>query len=64
MNMKPVEGSNAITHEAYDSQTRTLYLRFAKSVDKVHEVQDVDPATYREFLASKSKGKFFHSHLK
>lgn len=61
--MRPVTGSSAITAEGYNPLTKTLTLQFSRAKEPV-VIEDVDPATYREFLAANSKGKFFHERLK
>jgi hypothetical protein len=61
--MKQVVGSHAIVSQGYDASSQVLYLRFLNA-KTVTEIRGVDPVTYREFLAAKSKGKFFHERLK
>lgn len=61
--MRPVAGSTAIIEEGYDPHTKTLYLQFSRA-NSVTEVPNVEPETYRAFLAAPSKGRFFHAVLK
>lgn len=63
MTLKPIEGSSAITHYHYDEQKQELHLMFTKA-KATTVIKDVDPSTVKEFLAAKSKGKFFHERLK
>ena len=61
--MRPVVGSTAITAEGYDPQTRELVLQFSRA-NHPTIIEDVDPATYQQFLAARSKGRFFQERLK
>lgn len=61
--LRPVEGSSAIIGEYYDAQNKTLYLRFTNGHEP-HPIEDVSPETYRLFMMSKSKGRFYHSFLR
>lgn len=61
--MRPIEGSSAISHAGYDAENRALHLQFTRAKEPV-VVEDVDPATYQQFLAAKSKGRFFHEVIK
>lgn len=61
--MRAIEGSSAIIAEGYDPVTKTLTLQFTRAKEPV-VVEDVSPATYQQFLAAESKGRFFHEHFK
>lgn len=61
--MRPVAGSTAITHEYYDKVNRVLHLQFTGAKEP-SIIEDVAEATYREFLAAPSKGRFFHERLR
>jgi ribosomal protein L32 len=57
----PVE-SNAFASVGYDAARRVLALEFKSG--GVHHLVDVSPEDADKFLASDSKGSYFHKHLK
>lgn len=61
MNFTPVTSSN-IKGITYDSVANTLYVQF--KTDRVYSYVGVAPDMYDEFLASESKGKFFHANIR
>lgn len=55
--------SEMITHEAYDSETETIYLRFSDGAEWRYE--SCPPDVWAEFTApSQSRGQYFHRVLK
>ena len=59
--MIEVESSN-IQAIGFDPKSSTLYVTFKPMSD--YSYSGVDKDVFEEFLASESKGKFFHQYIK
>jgi hypothetical protein len=61
MEYTPVESSN-IEAVAYDGLLKELGVRFSGGSE--YHYYEVEPNVYEEFLASASKGKYFHANIR
>lgn len=55
--------SSLISGHAHDPQTDTIAVRFRSTGETFH-YSGASPELYQQFLASDSKGKFFHNVIK
>ena len=60
MQRQLIEGSTNIKSAAYDG--RIMEVEFTDS--KVYEVEGVNQEQFREFMEAKSKGSWYHRHVK
>ena len=62
MTWLPLE-SKMLASAAYDSEKRTLYLRFRKTGD-VYRYFDFPQENYRAFLEAESRGQYFLKEIR
>ena len=61
MDYTPITSSN-IEAVAYDGLLKELGIKFLGGSE--YHYYEVEPAVYEEFMASESKGKYFHANIR
>ena len=56
--------SNQVAKIGYDAETKTLAVTFTRGTGAVYHYPNVEQATYDQFMAAESIGKFFGTHIK
>lgn len=61
--LQPVESSQ-VSGVGYDEASKTLAVQFKFGARAIYHYTGVEPQTYADFMAAKSKGVFFKEHIK
>lgn len=62
MKYTPITGSTNVKMIGYDDDLKTLHVTFKGN--RTYAVQNVPMMVYQRFLNAKSKGVFYHEHIK